>query len=114
MKWVTENANMRCVHSGKVSLSPSQQWVKIEGLCVLVDSDPEQRSISGCANQAQLAGIIPCSLTMPVDSGYSDFIRIDGHRVCLDAVKGKTVGSPPGVHDYLVIQPGQDLVEGDA
>ena len=32
MKWVTENANMRCVHSGKVSLSPSQTWVKVEGL----------------------------------------------------------------------------------
>ena len=114
MKWVTENADIRCQHSGKVSLSASQHWVRIGGVSVLVATDPEKRSISGCQLRADPVGLIPCTATMVVIEGYSTFIRIGGHRVCLDTVRGKTVGSPPGVHDYLVIDPAQRFVEGDA
>jgi len=114
MRWVTENANIRCVHSGKVSLAASQHWVRIAGVSVLVATDPEKRDITGCQLQEQPVGIIPCKSTMKVDQGYSDLVRIDGHAVCLDTLKGKTFGSPPGVHDYLVIQPGQQFVKGNA
>jgi hypothetical protein len=47
-----------------------------------------------------------------VEAGYSDFLRIDGHRVCLDPVTGRTNGVPPIFH-YLVRDPGQRLVGSD-
>jgi hypothetical protein len=49
--------------------------------------------------------------TLKVRKGYSDWIRIDGKRVCLDSVIGLTDGTPPGAVDYFVRDPEQLLVE---
>lgn len=113
MRVLTEDALLVCAHElGEVGLDPRQGWVTINGRRVLVDSDPAQRPISRCPNIG--VAIKPCQLTLPVEHGYSDFVRIDGRRVCLDAVTGKTDGTPPGVVMYHVRQPGQDFVEGSA
>jgi hypothetical protein len=48
--------------------------------------------------------------TLPVKSGYSDFVRIDGKRICLDTVTGLTDGTPPGTVEYKVRSAGQDFV----
>ena len=47
-----------------------------------------------------------------MQEGYSDLLRIDGHRVCLDPVTGRTDGVPAIFH-YLVRDPGQRLVGSD-
>lgn len=113
MRWLTEDALLLCKHVlGKVSLAASQGWVSIEGRKVLVQNDPEGRSISGCPNVG--ATIKPCTNTLPVETGYSTFLRIDGKPVCLDTVEGLTDGTPPGVVKYDVKNPGQTLVAGDA
>jgi len=110
---LTEDALLICAHvTGQISLAPRQAWVTINGRRVLVDSDPESRPISGCPNIG--VAIKPCQLTLRVERGYSDFIRVEGQRLCLDAVTGKTDGTPPGVVMYNVRMPGQDFVGGDA
>lgn len=110
---LTEDALIVCAHElGEVGLAPRQDWVTVNGRKVLVDSDPEARPISKCPNIG--IAIKPCQLTLKVDTGYSDFIRVDGQRVCLDTVVGKTDGTPPGVVIYHVRQPGQDFVDGNA
>ncbi len=38
------------------------------------------------------------------------FLRIGGHRICLDTVVGFTDGTPPGAVDYDVRDPGQHFV----
>jgi hypothetical protein len=55
-------------------------------------------------------GILPCLLTLSVREGYSDFVRINGQRVCLKSVTGLTNGSP-GIHEYKVAFAGQGFVE---
>lgn len=111
MKVLTEDALLVCAHElGEVGLAPQQGWVTINGRRVLVDSDPEKRPISRCPNIG--VAIKPCQLTLPVERGYSEFVRVDGQRICLDTVTGKTDGTPPGVVMYHVRQPGQDFVEG--
>jgi hypothetical protein len=55
------------------------------------------------------AGIRPCKNTLKVLRGYSDWIRIDERRVCLDTVTGLTDGTPPGTVKYIVADPGQQL-----
>jgi hypothetical protein len=115
MKVVTEAGLLVCDHqTGHVKNEPSQHLVKIGGQRVLVETDPEGRSISGCDNYNPLVGIKPCLHTLKVDSGYSAFIRVDGHRVCLDSVTGYTDGTPAATVHYLVKKPGQKLVSASS
>lgn len=109
MKWLTEDAVLNCKHElGIVSIAPTQDLVTIEQRRVLVDNNPEGRSITGCPNIG--ATIKPCTHTLKVEAGYSDFLRINGQRICLDTVTGLTDGTPPGIVKYTVRTPGQELV----
>ena len=101
---------LRCGHDGKVANVASQQWVRVSGNPVLVATDPEGRDISMCPNIS--TNTKQCQHTLVVFRGYSGFIRIDGHQVCLDAVEGLTDGVPPS--HYTVRDPGQQFVGADA
>ncbi len=106
---LTEDALLVCKHElGTVSIKATQDLVTIEKRRMLVENDPEGRSIARCPNVG--ATIKPCQKTLKVKQGYSDFICIDGKRVCLDTVTGLTDGTPPGTVQYKVRKPGQDLV----
>jgi hypothetical protein len=108
---LTIDAVILCDHPpGKVKLEISQKLVTISGREVLVEKDPEGRPIAGCPNYG--LGIRPCLHTMPVKEGYSELLRIEGRRVCLDSVHGLTDGTPQGGVDYKVRAPGQDFVSG--
>ncbi len=109
MKWLTEDARLVCAHRGVVQNHPTQNLVTIEGRRVLVDNNPEGRTIGGCPQPVPASK--PCTLTYKVVEGYSELLRIDSQRVCLDTVRGKTDGLPAGAFDYYVDQPGQGLVE---
>lgn len=110
MKILTINAVLICAHvpPGKVVNVASQSLVTVEGKAVLVRADPESKPILGCPNARP--GIKPCTLTLPVEKGYSTLMRIDGRQVCLDTVTGLTDGTPPGTVKYTVNNPGQTLV----
>ncbi len=110
MKWLTEDALLTCKHDlGIVQLTTTQDLVTIAQRKVLIENNPESRPIVHCPNIG--ATIKPCTLTLKVEEGYSDFLRINGQRICLDTVTGLTDGTPPGVVKYTVRRPGQDLVE---
>jgi hypothetical protein len=109
MRLLTEDAVLVCLHElGKIQNRPSQKLVTIDDRRVLVDNDPERRSISRCPNIG--VTIKPCQTTLKVKVGYSTFIRIDGKKVALDSVRGLTDGTPPGLVEYKVRRPGQGLV----
>src|SRR5690349_18594157 len=109
MKLLTEDAVLVCAHElGKVNISASQSVVTINGRKVLVEIDPEAKSIVACPNVGLT--IKPCTNTLKVETGYSGLMRVGGRRVCLDTVTGLTDGTPPGVVKYHVVRPGQDLV----
>lgn len=109
MRALTQDAVIPCKHAaGLVGLVPSQTWVTVERRALLVHPDPEGRPIAGCPNVG--ATIKPCTSTLPVEQGYSELVRIDGRRVCLDAVTGLTDGTPPGTVKYEVRSPGQGWV----
>jgi hypothetical protein len=109
MKILTDQSILVCNHVlGKVGLQPSQQLVTIQQRSVLVEPDPEKRPITGCPNYG--VAIKPCQNTLKVREGYSDLLRIQGQRVCLDTISGLTDGTPPGAVKYRVYSPEQDLV----
>lgn len=108
MRIVVRDGTVRCGHDGVVALTASQPWVRVGGSPVLVEPDPVGRSISLCPNVS--ATIKPCTATLAVHEGYSTFVRVAGHPVCLDTVVGYTDGTPPGAVDYTVRDPGQRLV----
>ena len=113
MHWLTEQAVLVCLHElGSIQNQPSQNLVRIDGSAVLVDDDPEHRSIRLCPNVGLT--IKPCQTTLKVKVGYSTLLRIDGHRVALDSVRGLTDGTPPGIVEYKVRLAGQALVAGSA
>jgi hypothetical protein len=106
---LTEEAKLVCEHLlGRLKVEVSQSFVTIQRRIVLVEVDPEDKRISGCPNYGPT--IKPCTRTLKVKQGYSDLIRIDGRRACLDTVEGLTNGTPPGIVKYRVAEPGQDLV----
>lgn len=110
MKWLTEDALVTCDHVlGTVAIPPSQKFVTIGHRLVLVEADPVAKTIKRCPNLGPT--IKPCTKTLNVKQGYSDFIRIAGKLVCLDTVVGMTDGTPPGTVLYRVRLPGQDFVE---
>jgi hypothetical protein len=110
MRPLTDQAYLVCLHElGKVTNQATQQLVKIGGEPVLVEIDPEGRSISGCPMIGPT--IKPCTTTLKVTVGYSTFMKIDGRKIALDTVMGLTDGTPPGVVQYKVRRPGQGLVD---
>jgi hypothetical protein len=102
------DARLQCAHAGVVKNTTSQAFARIAGELVLVQPDPQGRTIVGCPNAGPT--IKPCTTTLPVQAGYSAFVRIAGHPVCLDTVWGLTDGTPPGAVRYTVAAPGQSFV----
>lgn len=108
MLLLTEDAKVYCKHGpGKVSIKGTQELVTIAGRKVLVETDPEGRSIAGCPSVVPFK---PCLTSLVVQKGYSHFIRIENRRLCLDTVTGFTDGTPPGVVMYEVRDAGQHFV----
>lgn len=109
MLFLTKDAVLVCKHElGRIVNRPGQDFVTVRGRLVLVEADPEGRPIKGCPNYG--AAIKPCTSTLKVKEGYSEFIRLGGRRVCLDTVTGLTDGTPPGTVLYKVRSAGQDFV----
>ncbi|MEP7105253.1 MAG: hypothetical protein ABI838_05360 [Chloroflexota bacterium] len=110
---LTEDAVLVCDHQlGIVQNRPTQKLVTVKGRRLLVETNPEGRTIKGCPNIG--LSIKPCNTTLKVKQGYSPLLKIDGRRVCLDTVSGLTDGTPPGAVNYKVRSPGQTLVvEGE-
>jgi hypothetical protein len=109
VRLLTEDAVIVCKHElGRASIIGSQKLVTIGNRKVLVENDPEGRLIAGCPNIG--ATIKPCAATLAVQAGYSNLLRINNRRVCLDTVTGLTDGTPPGMVKYEVRNAGQALV----
>jgi hypothetical protein len=111
MEWTTERAVVKCGHDGVVLNVPSQHWVRVGGIPVLVDNDPEGRSIAACPNYGLT--IKPCTITLRMIRGYSSWLRIGGRRVILSNLDGLTDGTVPGTVHYTVRSPGQSYVGAD-
>jgi hypothetical protein len=112
MKILTEDAALFCKHGpGHITNKPSQSYVTIASRRILVEHDPIGRPIAGCPSTIPFK---PCLTTLTVQKGYSTFIRISDHPVCLDTVTGLTDGTPPGIVLYEVRLPGQTFVAGQA
>lgn len=111
MLLLTEDAKLVCKHQlGVIQNEPTQTLVTANGRRLLVDSDPEGKEINGCPNVNPAVGLRRCMTTLRVREGYSELLRIDGKRVCLDTLMGLTDGTPPGFVQYIVSLPGQDFV----
>jgi hypothetical protein len=106
---LNNDARLVCKHEpGSVTNKPSQNFVTIAEKPVLVENDPEGRDIKGCPIYPPAGR--PCVTTLKVITGYSDWIRIGGKRVCLDTINGFTDGTPPGTILYKVNFAGQEFV----
>jgi hypothetical protein len=109
---LVKDAKLECDHGGGKKVEQAGQGlVTIEGRPVLVEGDPRSKPIAGCPNLG--ATIKPCTSTLKETKGDSEFIRIEDKPVCLDTVTGLTDGTPPGMVNYRVKDPGQKFVSGE-
>lgn len=111
MMIITEKSIIRCGHDGRIVNQPSQHWLTVESVPVLVDHDPEGRKIIACPNSGP--PMRPCLTTLRVQQGYSAWLRIDGRRIVLSHLDGLTDGTVPGTVHYLVRDPVQPFVAAD-
>lgn len=107
MKLLTEKGVMRCGFGGVVTNKSSQTLVFVASALVLVDSDPEHKKVSNCPVPPPQK---KCMVTLAVKVGYSDLLRIDGKRVCLDNLEGVVDGPIPGISTFAAKSAGQDFV----
>ncbi|HEX8738170.1 MAG TPA: hypothetical protein VF721_22740 [Pyrinomonadaceae bacterium] len=107
---LNNKAKFVCRHeTGRVTNKPSQDFVKIEKEPILVEIDPEGRTISGCPVAPPIGR--PCVTTLVAfPPSYSEWIRVGGKRVTLDRATGFTDGTPPGTVLYKVNFAGQEFV----
>ncbi|WP_433310868.1 hypothetical protein [Micromonospora chersina] len=112
MRWIHRDSLITCDHDGRVANRPSQRWVTVRGVPVLVEADPEGRDITACPNYGPT--IKPCTKTLKVTVGYSAWLRVDGHRVVLSNLDGLTDGTPPGLVHHTVRDPRQTFLGADA
>ncbi|MFF0468651.1 hypothetical protein ACFYPX_14610 [Micromonospora zamorensis] len=111
MRWIHSDSVITCDHDGRVENRPSQQWVTVTAVPVLVDDDPEGRDIKACPNYGPT--IKPCTKTESLRVGYSDWLRVDGQRVVLDNLEGFTNGTPPNAVHHTVRDPAQGFLGAD-
>ncbi len=109
MRMLTDHAVIKCGHNGIVTNQASQRFVTVRGVAVLIADDPVGRSIVACPNYG--LGRKPCTNTRAVRTGYSTFVTVSGHAVCLDTLVGVTDGVDVEVVLYTVRDPAQSLVE---
>jgi len=107
---LNNKAKFVCLHeTGRVTNKNSQDFVKIEKEPILVEIDPEGRTISGCPVAPPIGR--PCVTTLVAfPPSYSEWIRVGGKRVTLDRATGFTDGTPPGTVLYKVNFAGQEFV----
>lgn len=107
--WLTEGADVRCTHQlGRAPQRGSQDWVRIDGVPVLVVPDPIGRPISGCPNIG--VSLKPCTTTLAIMGGQSVFVRIEGQPIVRADLRGLTDGTPPGEVEYRPVDADQTLV----
>lgn len=111
MEWLTTESIIKCGHDGRVQNQPSQTWVTIGGAPVLVDNDPEGRTIKACPNYGPT--MKPCAKTLKVIEGYSPWLKIGGKSVTLSTVDGLTDGTVPGTVHYTLRDARQAYVRSD-
>jgi hypothetical protein len=107
---LTAKSVLRCAHMGVVDIEPSQEWVRVEDVPLLIEPDPKDRPIHRCPQATPTTP--PCTRTVAVNEGtsYSAFVRIDDHRVCLGSTTGLTNWSKLAIIPFAVSSPEQDLV----
>ena len=71
-----QDAVLLCGHMGLVQISASQHWVTVEGKALLVDSDPEAKTIAGCPNVA--SGQPPEAPKKPMTSANAGIVTAFG------------------------------------
>lgn len=87
---LTTKAVLVCDHGGIIDIDPGQNWAKIENDPILIEPDPLNRPVLVCPRVTPTTP--PCTLTISIEEGpsYSDFVTIDGRRVCKDTTTGRT------------------------
>jgi hypothetical protein len=106
---MTENAKVSCDHQlGLAKMAASQEFVTIGRVLVLRGNDPVSKPITGCPMVG--VAIKPCLATLAMAKGHSSFVLISGKPICLDTTTGLTDGTPPGMVNYKVLNPGQSFV----
>ncbi|MBF5029018.1 MULTISPECIES: hypothetical protein [unclassified Micromonospora] len=112
MRWIHRDSLITCGHDGRVTNRPSQHWVTVQAVPVLVRPDPEGRDITACPNYGPT--IKPCLHTLTVTVGYSTWVRVDRQPVVLSHLDGLTDGTPPGTVHHQVRDVRQGFLGADA
>jgi hypothetical protein len=108
-KLVTTGATILCSHGGKVTLTPGQTTVSIQGGAVLCEPDLVGAPIVGCAQPATPSSK-PCTTVASTTPGSSSpRVSVGGRPVYLDTLSGLTDGVPPGT--IRLGDPGQSVAE---
>ena len=106
---LTSNAQIMCVHGGRLMLHPTQAMVRVGGGFALCVPDLLSMPIVGCPQAGP--GIVPCTLAVATEPVImaSPRLIVQGRPayvvVQVGAPGGLTNGVPPGM--IMCVNPGQ-------
>ncbi|MEE3921615.1 hypothetical protein V2I01_35175 [Micromonospora sp. BRA006-A] len=111
MRWIHRDSLITCGHDGRVRNRPSQDWVTVQAVPVLVR--PTRRTRHHRLPQLR-PDDQPCLHTLTVTVGYSTWVRVDRQPVVLSHLDGLTDGTPPGTVHHQVRDVRQRFLGADA
>src|SRR3954462_6779581 len=94
---VNSNATIICAHGGRLTITPRQSWVLVQGAPALCEPDLIGAPIVGGA-QPPTPSTKPCTTVVATLPGSSSpRVTAGGRPVYLDTLSGMTDGVPPGL-----------------
>jgi hypothetical protein len=105
-------ATCKCEHRGVIGLVPSQDWIFVDRVPLLVKGDFDRRPITLCTGGAEVVGVTRCTAVAGVDDArsHSAFVAIDGRGVALSSATGVTNWSQTLTASWSVADAGQGLL----
>ncbi len=101
---LTANATITCAHAGRVTLTPSQSVLLVDGAPALCEGDLVGSPILGCLQPPTLV-TKPCTAVVSAASVTPGKVVVAGRPVSTAPQMGLTDGVPPA--PLLVVSPGQ-------
>ncbi|WP_431267350.1 hypothetical protein [Dankookia sp. P2] len=115
MRFLTEDALLKCDHGGTVGLAPRQDWVRVAGRRVLVEDDLLGRPVRACPMVTPTTPACARTVSISETPSLSALVRVQTQgdrprRVYLDTATGHTDWARLSTVSFAVAEPGQSLV----
>ncbi|MGX2998573.1 hypothetical protein JNUCC64_30640 [Streptomyces sp. JNUCC 64] len=107
---LTTASVLRCAHGGRITVPAGPRALTVAGAPVLVRTDLDAATVTGCPQTNAAAGQSPCLRITALLAGAAATLTVGGVPVLLASARGLTDGVPPLPVMWRVVSAGQRVL----